>query len=51
MLVNLRPWSISHVSSHTFLLASATPATSLELLVGGRPEGPWVYLDIICHLY
>ena len=40
MSVDLRSWSTSHASSCTFLLASATLATSLGPRLGGRIVGP-----------
>ena len=39
MSVNLRTWSISHVSSYTFLLALATLVTSLRPYLGSRIVG------------
>ena len=36
MSFDLRPLNISRVSYHTFLLALATPVTSLEPHLGGR---------------
>ena len=52
MSADVRPWSISHVSSHTFLLALPTPVTFLEPCLGGRilgPRAPLVEMDIMCN--
>ena len=40
MLVNLRSWRISHISSYTFLLALSTLVASLGLSLGSRIVGP-----------
>ena len=40
MSVDLKPWGISHVSSHTFLLASPTPFTFLGPRLDGKILGP-----------
>ena len=49
MSVNLRPWRIFHVSSHTFLLALATAVAYIESCSGGRIVGlrelKWEELD------
>ena len=53
MLVDLRSWSISHVSSHTFLLALPTPVNFLEPRLGSGIEGPRAPLgdwDTMCSL-
>ena len=52
MLVNLRPWSISHVFSHTFLLALESPVAYFGPHLGGRIVGPMAPLgdlDTTCN--
>ena len=52
MLVDLSPWSISHVSSHTFLLGLATRVTYFGPRLGGgdcASKGSLGDLDTTCN--
>ena len=52
MSVDLRPWNISRVSSHTFHLALPTPVASLRSHVGDKlvgPRAPLEDLDKTCN--